>query len=110
MQTFTDKEIRYLNRLRKRNICNHSPGNGGPLNKPMSVEERKLRSNIRRKCHIFMYELVLADSLGLALDKELGKKGCGDIYTAMDGLSLSLLFREYEERKNTEQDKQEPDS
>jgi len=97
MQTFTYKELEYLNKLRKRNFLNNFKNQTEP--KPMSVEERKLRSRIRKKCKIYIYELALAQLCGVIPDKEMKKAGLNDVYSALDAASWQLTFKAMEEIK-----------
>ena len=102
MQTFTPLEYMYLNLLMKRNALNEFKNPTEPLNKPMSVRERKLRSKIRRKCKIYIYELALAQISGVIPDKEMKKAGLDSIYKAIDAASWELTFKLAENAKKGE--------
>jgi len=73
MRTFTDMERIYLEEILRRNIRENFENQTKSLETPMSVEERKLRSQIRKKCKIYMYELVLAQLCGVIPNKEMKK-------------------------------------
>ena len=96
MQTFTPLEHMYLNLLMKRNALNEFKNPTEPLNKPMSVRERKLRSKIRRKCKIYIYELALAQFCGVIPDREMKKAGLNSVYKALDTVSWLLIFEAME--------------
>jgi len=100
MQTFTPKEYAYLQLLRRRNIKNNFENQTEPLNKPMSVEERKLRSRIRKKCKIYIYELALAEYCGLIPDREMRKAGINNVHEAIENISWRLTFEAFRERQN----------
>ncbi|RLI61345.1 MAG: hypothetical protein DRO67_08120 [Candidatus Asgardarchaeum californiense] len=99
MRTFTPLEHMYLNFLMKRNALNEFKNPTEPLNKPMSVEERKLRSRIRKKCKIYIYELALAQLCGVIPDKEMKKAGLDSIYKALDAASWQLTFEAIKTQK-----------
>jgi hypothetical protein len=103
MQTFTRKELGYLNILRRRNIRENFKNQTEPLEKPMNVEERKLRSRIRNKCKIYIYELALAQFCGLIPDKEMKKAGINDSYKAFEAASWQLVFQAARETQNSTQ-------
>ena len=100
MQTFTYKELEYLNKLRKRNFLNNFKNQTEPLEKPMSVEERKLRSRIRKKCKIYIYELALAEYCGLIPDREMRKAGINNVHEAIENISWHLTFEAFRECQN----------
>ncbi|MEM3714007.1 MAG: hypothetical protein QXF82_03570 [Nitrososphaeria archaeon] len=97
MQTFTRKELEYLEKLMTRNIQNEFRNKTEPLKKPMDVEERKLRSRIREKCKIYIYELALAEFCGVIPDKEMKKANMNNIYEALDKASWYLTLKAVEE-------------
>ena len=99
MRTFTPNEIRYLYTLRKRNHSRDMKHIEEPLDKPMSVEERKLRSNIIRKCKAYIYELFLAEICGLIPDKEMKNNGISSIENALAQLEWTDTFRGFEKPK-----------
>jgi len=57
---FHCKRMSLLYKLLERNVEGNFKNSSEPLNRPMDVEERKLRSRIRKKCKIYIYELALA--------------------------------------------------
>jgi len=67
MQTFTYKEKQYVSELEERNIIENFKNDDRPLNKPMSVNERILRSRIKKKLRIYIDELVRAELAGIKL-------------------------------------------
>lgn len=102
MQTFTPPERKYLRALMERNASNEFKNSTEPLNKPMSVQERKLRSRIRMKCKIYIYELALAEISGVIPDKEMKKAGLDGICKAIDFATLELIFKLLEYAKKGE--------
>lgn len=98
MQTFTDKELLYLKELRKRNTANDFKNSAEPLTKPMSVEERKLRSKIRRKCKIYLYELTLAKYCGITYEKSITPTEY-DIAKVVEDIDWILTFESLEEEQ-----------
>ena len=99
MRTFTPREIRYLLTLKERNLSREWKHIEEPLDKPMSVEERKLRSSIVRRCKAYIYELYLAESGGLIPDKEMKNNGMSDIEEALNALRYRDLSKRFEENK-----------
>lgn len=104
MQTFTPKELEYLNKLFMRNVQNEFRGQTEPLEKPMGVEERKLRSRIRKKCKIYIYELALAEFCGVIPDEEMKKANINNTYEALDAVSWQLTFKALETNLKRKQD------
>jgi len=86
--------------LMKRNTLNDFKNATEPLSKPMSVKERKLRSKIRRKCKIYIYELALAEYCGLIPDREMRKAGINNVHEAIENISWRLTFEAFRERQN----------
>jgi len=80
----------------KRNALKEFKNSTEPINKPMSVRERKLRSIIRRKCKIYIYELALAQFCGVIPDREMKKAGLNSVYKALDTVSWLLIFEAME--------------
>jgi hypothetical protein len=78
------KELRYLYELLDEIKYGNFKHNS---KKPMDVEERKLRSRIRKKCRIYIYELALAQLCGLIPDKKMKKAGINDISSAIEFIS-----------------------
>ena len=102
MRTFTRNEYMYLETLRKRNSKLFSEGPmekiREPLNKPMTVEERKLRSNIRKRCRRYLFELALAEYCGLTPDRVMLRAGINNV---VDGINnaFDLLVQKGLEKK-----------
>lgn len=102
MRTFTQIELAYLDKLRRRNAKLFAEGLldsiKKPLTKPMPVEERKLRSNIRKRCRRYLIELALAEYCGLIPDRVMIKAGMN---TVVDGLknAFKLLVQKGAEDK-----------
>jgi hypothetical protein len=86
-----------LEKLRKRNFGNGFENQTEPLSKPMTVEERKLRSGIRRKCKTCIYYLALAQVCGVIPDKEMLKAGMRDVLQALEVASWHIHFKRAEE-------------
>lgn len=91
MRTFTKKEYAYLEKLRRRNARLTAEGPlerlKDSLTKPMPVEERKLRSMIRKRCRRYLIELALAEYCGLIPDRVMISAGMNTVY---DGLKRAF--------------------
>ena len=92
MQTYTPKEKAYLRLLMERNFKNEFRNQTEPLNKPMSVEERKLRSRIGKKCRIYSTELAVAEKCGIIPDKEMKEAGCESASQFVYKIGWALLL------------------
>jgi hypothetical protein len=93
MQTLTPIERNYVWLLVKRNSKSQFKDKTKPLKKPMGIEERKLRSNIRKKCRIYMEELVLAEMSGAIPDRKMvEEEGFNSVSEAIEKKSLGLIM------------------
>lgn len=90
---FSPLERLYLEELKKRNFANEYATQTKPLEKPMTVMERKLRSSIRRKCKFAFYEIALAQVCGVIPDKEMKEEGMNDALRALNA-ALWMFARE----------------
>jgi hypothetical protein len=102
---FTAKEWDYLRKLEKRNhgLLSDQLSPAGkeqsvrlwdPLEKPMSVEERKIRSSIRRKMSSYAKELAFAFHCGMLPQKQLLEVGVHELDT-MVYLFKGLVWLEF---------------
>lgn len=99
MQTFTRKEYEYLQALRARKVSNDFKHQVEPLDKPMTVEERKLRSRIKKKCNFYIFELALAEYCGVLPSKLMIENGFATVCKAISGLSWSLILNDMKSAK-----------
>ena len=90
----TRRERQYLEILKNRNMAEGFAHASEPLQKPMSVEERKLRSRIRAKCKLCIYELALAETSGLLPDKEMKEKEMGTVARAYRQACWQIMYSE----------------
>jgi hypothetical protein len=92
MQTFTYKEEQYLLSLLERNFKNGFEGKSEPLNRPMDIDERKLRSRMRKKCDTYIYQLVLAELAGLLPDKKMKENSFSRVSEAIEKIGFVLIL------------------
>ena len=62
----------------------------------MTVEERKLRSRIRKKCRIYISELALAELSGVIPDKEMNKSKFRDSADAIAKIKLIIIGQSFQ--------------
>lgn len=94
MQTFTHKERQYIESLLERNFKNGFTNCSEPLQRPMSAEERKLRSRTRKKCELYIYELAQAELAGVLPTKIMIRSKFSNASEAIDKLKWQLLFED----------------
>jgi hypothetical protein len=87
MKTFSNEEIDYLLRLRKRNYAEDFKNQTEPLTSPTSADEEKLRESIGDKCDLYIAALALAQIAGVLPNKKMKEAGCTHVQQVLDKLS-----------------------
>jgi len=86
---FSIDETDYIDALIKRNFSKGFDGNfDDPLERPMSVKERKLRSKIRKKIYLFIDDLVNASLAGFTPTPKMKESGLVSLIDAFNKLTI----------------------
>jgi hypothetical protein len=111
---FTSKERLYLENIKKRNHsllleCFSDPSKEqetnpwDPIEKPMSVSERKTRGSIRRKMSTYAKELTYAFECGMLPEKQLLQFGITSLEAIVAFFKGIAMLQSIEERGDLEE-------
>jgi len=103
---FTRKQIEYLAKLQARNIRLIRSDDAGKnswyqaLSKPTAPAERKLRSRIRKRAMIALFELALCGHAGVLPDRAARKEGAASVAGMVETAGTAMMIQALQKARN----------